>query len=164
MAATIYVNFGDVAPGECLEKDHTNWMEVTGCAHAISQPKSTTRQTAGGTVSQANHGDFQFKKNHDKATANIYKLVSTGEHVAKITVDFVKPIGGKPTKYLEHVYTNAVVTAVQLNADTTGEDSPTETVSFSYDSASWTYTQVGADGKSKGNVAANWSRATGNPS
>jgi type VI secretion system secreted protein Hcp len=164
MAATIYVNMGDDAKGECLEKDHTDWIEATGCTHAITQPKSTTRQTAGGTVSQANHADFQFTKNQDKATANIYKLVSTGAHLAKVTVDFVKPIGGKPTKYMVHEFTNAVVTGVQLDADTTGEDNPKETVSFSYDSASWTYTQVGADGKSKGNVAANWSRATGNPS
>jgi type VI secretion system secreted protein Hcp len=161
MAATIYVNFGDDAKGECQEKNHVDWIEATGCNHAITQPKSQTRVTAGGGVSQASHSDFQFTKNQDKATAKLYSLVCTGGHVAKVVVHFTKPIGGQQTTYMVHEMTNAMVTAVQLNADTTGEASPTETVSLSYDSHAWTYTQVGPDGKSKGNVASNWSRATG---
>ena len=161
MAATIYVNMGDDAKGECQEKDHTDWIEAITVNHSIIQPKSTTRHNAGGTVSEANHSDFQFTKHHDKASANLYKLVCDGTHLAKVTIEFVKPIGGKPTKYMVNEFKNVVVTGMQLNADTSGDSNPTETVSFSYDTAAWTYTQVGADGKSKGNVASNWSRATG---
>ena len=161
MAATIYVNMGDDAKGECQETNHTDWIEAISCTHAIKQPKSTTRHIAGGTASEADHSDFQFTKHIDKASANLYSLVCNGTHLAKVTIDFVKPIGGKPTKYMVHEFKNVVITGVQLDANALGEANPTETVSFSYDNAAWTYTQVGADGKSKGNVASNWSRATG---
>jgi type VI secretion system Hcp family effector len=160
MAATIYVNMGDDAKGECLEKDHTDWIEAISCNHIITQPKSTTRHVAGGTQSEAQHGDFGYKKHIDKASANLYKLVCDGTHLAKVTVELVKPIASKQAKYMVYEFKNVVITGVQLDADTAGEDNPTETISFSYDTAAWTYTQVGPDGKSKGNVASNWSRAT----
>jgi type VI secretion system secreted protein Hcp len=162
MAFSAWINMGDDAKGESLDKDHTDWIDITWCGHQIVQPQTTARGSAGGTTSQAEHGDFQFRKLVDKSTAKLYELVCNGKHLPKVTVDFSKPIGGKPTKYMVTEMKNVVVSGVHMDADSGGASNyPTETVTVSYDAISWTYTQVAQDGTSKGNVAANWSRATG---
>jgi type VI secretion system secreted protein Hcp len=162
MAFSAWINMGDDAKGESLDKDHTDWIDIVWCGHAIVQPQSSSRKTAGGTVNEAEHGDFQFRKMVDKSTAKLYELVCNGKHIEKVTVEIAKPIGGKPTKYMVTEMKNAIVTGVHMDANAGGDSNyPTETVTLSYDSITWTYTQVDAAGKSKGNVAANWSRAQG---
>ncbi len=162
MAFSAWINMGDDAKGESLDKDHADWIDIVWCSHSILQPQAATRTIGGGTVNQAEHGDFQFRKYVDKATCKLYELVSNGKHLDKATVEFAKPIGGKPTKYMVTEMKNVIVTGVHMDADAGGSSNyPTETVTISYDAITWTYTQVDAAGKSKGNVAANWSRATG---
>jgi type VI secretion system secreted protein Hcp len=192
MAFSAWINMGSDAKGESLDKDHTDWIDITWCGHQIVQPQASTRTIGGGTVNQAEHGDFQFRKVIDKSTAKLYELVCNGKHLDKATVEFAKPIGGKPTKYMVIEMKNVVVSGITMDAggggpaienttgsrqswsgggagsgkglltyDRVGGDYPTETVTLSYDAISWTYTQVDASGKSKGNVAANWSRASG---
>jgi type VI secretion system secreted protein Hcp len=162
MAFSAWVNMGDAAKGESLDKDHTDWIDITSCSHAVQQPASAGRKTAGGTVNEADHGDFQITKLVDKSSPKLYELVCNGTHLDKVTVDIAKPIGGKPTKYMVTEMKNVIVTGVHMDADASGESNyPSETVTLSYDTISWTYTQVDAAGKSKGNVASNWSRAQG---
>jgi len=162
MAFSAFMKMGDDAKGESLDKDHADWIDLVWCSHQVVQPQSGSRAIGGGTVNQAEHGDFQFRKYADKATAKLYELVCNGKHVDKVQVEFCKPIGGKPTKYMVTEMKNVIVTGIHMDADGGGASNyPTETVTLSYDSISWTYTQVDAAGKSKGNVAANWSRAQG---
>lgn len=162
MAFSAWINMGDDAKGESLDKDHTDWIDITWCGHQIVQPQSTTRKSGGGAANEAEHGEFQLRKMVDKATPKLYELVCNGKHLDKATVEFAKPIGGKPTKYMVTEMKNVVVSGVHMDADSGGASNyPTETVTLTYDAITWTYTQVDAAGKSKGNVAANWSRATG---
>jgi type VI secretion system secreted protein Hcp len=162
MAFSAWINMGDPAKGESLDKDHTDWIDITWCGHNVEQPASSTRTIGGGTVNQAEHGDFVFRKLVDKATCKLYELVCNGTHLDKVTMEIAKPIGGKPTKYMVTEMKNVIVKGVQMDANSGGDSNyPTETITLSYDAISWTYTQVDAAGKSKGNVASNWSRSQG---
>jgi type VI secretion system secreted protein Hcp len=162
MAFSAFLNMGDDAKGESLDKDHTDWIDISWAGHAVVQPQSSTRAIGGGTVNQAEHEPFQIKKYTDKSTPKLYELACNGKHVDKVTIEFCKPVGGKPTKYMVTEMKNVVVHAVHMDADSNGASNyPGETVHLTYDTITWTYTQVDAAGKSKGNVAANWSRAQG---
>ena len=49
MAASIYVNMGDDATGECLEKDHPNWIEAIGCTGVHDNRRHVRWRVAGKT-------------------------------------------------------------------------------------------------------------------
>ena len=77
-----------------------------------------------------------------------------------MTIEILKSIGGKPTKYLVHELKNVVVHEYRTDADGAGTDNyPIETITLGFDHVAVTYTQVGQDGTSKGNTAFKWDRA-----
>jgi len=160
MAFHAFADFGDDAKGESLDDNHKDQIQIISLSHGVTQPQSSSRMIGGGTVNQAEFGDYVITKYADKATPKLLELASNGKHVAKVTIEILKPIGGKATKYLVHELKNVVVTGYQTNADGGGsENYPIETVTLSFDHLAVTYTQVGQDGTSKGNTAFKWDRA-----
>jgi len=46
MAFSAWINMGDDAKGESLDKDHTDWIDITWCGHQIIQPRLLHEQSA----------------------------------------------------------------------------------------------------------------------
>jgi type VI secretion system secreted protein Hcp len=160
MAFHAFADFGDDAKGESLDDGHKDQIQILSLSHNVVQPKSTSRMVGGGTVDQAEFGDYVIRKYADKATPKLLELASNGKHVAKVTIEIMKPVGGNATKYLVHELKNVVVHAYQTDADGGGtENYPIETITLGFDHVAVTYTQVAQDGTSKGNTAFKWDRA-----
>ena len=162
MAFHAYCDFGDDAKGEALEQNHKDWVQLLSLSHTVVQPQSSSRNIGGGTVNQAEFHDYVLRKYTDKATPKLLELASNGKHLGKVTIEILKPIGGKGTKFMVIELKNVVVTSLQTDASESGvENYPVETVTLGYDHVAVTYTQVAQDGTSKGNTAFKWDRAQG---
>jgi len=163
MAFNGYANFGDNIKGESTDKDHKDWVSITGYDHAITQPPSVTQKSAGGrTAEEVDHSEFTVSKLVDAATPKLYEAACKGTHIPEVTVELWRAGGDKPVKYMEFKLKEVLISGVLHNGDPNGAAQfPTETVKMTYGSIGWTYTKQKADGTAAGNVAANWNVSQG---
>jgi type VI secretion system secreted protein Hcp len=105
--------------GESLDKDHAQWIELTGFHHEVRQPASGAVSTAGGhTVGRTEHGDLALVKDLDMASPAIFLAVSGGTTFQSAQVDFYRAAGdGKRVKYLEIQLKNVLISQVALGID-----------------------------------------------
>ena len=160
----IYLNI-DGIPGESLEDKHKDWIEVLSFSHNMSQPTSQTRVSAGGgTTGRAEHGDYVITKHIDKASPKLWEALSTGKHIGKAKMEFMRA-GGDKVKYLEISLEEVVISNVSKSGNGGGgsaDDFPVESISLNYGKVEWTYTQQKRkDGSGGGNVTAKYDLTTG---
>jgi type VI secretion system secreted protein Hcp len=166
MAVDSYLQL-DGIPGESTDDKHKDWIEVLSFGHEMLQQTSSTKSSAGGASSgRAQHGDFAFTKNVDKASPKLYEAVSNGKHLSKAKVEVCRA-GGSQVKFLEITLEEVMISRVQLNStDSNGASGtdhiPTETVHLNYGKIEWVYTQQKRkDGSGGGNVTAKYDLTAG---
>lgn len=157
-----FVNFGDIK-GECTEKDHKDWVAATKVSFKVTQPPSTTQQTAGGRTAEAvEFSEFVIDKLVDKASPKLFEAACKGVHIPEVTIDYTRAGGDAPVKYLEIKLKEVLISGVEHNGDpTTAYQFPVETIRMTFGAIEKTYTQQKADGKAGGNVAAKWNVSQG---
>jgi type VI secretion system secreted protein Hcp len=155
MAADIYLKI-DGIPGESTDSEHKDWIEVQSFNHGITQNASATAASAGGgTTARTEHQDYSITKLIDKASPKLYEAASNGKHIKTVTIEMFRASGDKRVKYLEVNMEQAIISHVSPGG---GHDFPSESVSFSYGTIKWTYTQQKReDGTPGGNVTGGWS-------
>jgi len=148
----------DGVKGESLDADHKDWIEFHGFSHEISQPASATASSAGGATSgRCQHKDFVITKYIDAASPKLYEMCSSGKHMSKVSIELMRSSGGSKVKYLTIEMDQVVVSKVSPGVSS-GDDLPTESVSFNYGKIQWTYTQQKrSDGSGSGNIKGGWS-------
>jgi len=146
----------DGIPGESTDDKHKDWIEVTSFKQSMEQPASATASTAGGaTAERVNFDTFDITHLLDKASPKIYEACASGKHIKTVTLELCRA-GGDKTKYMTITMEQVIVSKVTSNGKA-GEEFPSETVSFSYGTIKWTYTQQKrSDGTGGGNVNAGW--------
>jgi type VI secretion system secreted protein Hcp len=158
----------DGVPGESLDANHKDWIELLGFGHEMTQPVSNTTVSAGGaSTGRTQHGDFAITKYVDKASPKLYEAVSNGKHFGKAKIQACRA-GTNQVVYLEINLEQVMVSNVQLN-HSNGQSTaggavqlPTETVHFNYGKIEWVYTQQKRqDGSGGGNVTAKFDLTTG---
>lgn len=144
-------------PGESTDKDHPQWIELTGYHHDIEQPRSASASTAGGhAVGRSEHADIMVVKEVDLASPMLCEAASGGRTFESATIEFFRSSGdGSRVKYLEIQLLCVMVSRVSVGFD----DSmlPVETISLRYGAVEWKYTKQGVDGRSRGVTRGAWS-------
>jgi len=156
----IYCQIAGV-PGEAMDSEHTDWIEVISFNHGITQPASSTDSSAGGgTTARTLHQDYSITKYVDKASPKLYELSSNGKHISDVTMQFYRASGDSRVKYMEVKMEQVVIAHVSPSGGSIQGDFPTESVSFNYATIKWTYTQQKRpDGSAGGNVTGGWDLA-----
>jgi type VI secretion system secreted protein Hcp len=157
----------DGIPGESLDSNHKDWIEVLEVGHEILQPVSSTKSSAGGaSTGRTQHGDFVFKKQVDKASAKLNEAVSNGKHLSTATLQMSRAGGSSAVTFYEIKLEQVMISKVQLQHHSNGNSGgtsnstaepefPTEIVHLNYGKITWTYTQQKrTDGSGGGNVTA----------
>ena len=148
----------DGIPGESLDDKHKDWIEILSFNFGMSQPSSATASPAGGaTAERVNLHDVSVVKHLDKASPKLYELCCSGKHLANVTMELCRA-GGDKVKYMEVKLEQVIISSVSPGGSSQGGDSfPTESVTFNFGKAKWTYTQQKrADGTGGGNVTGGW--------
>lgn len=142
-------------PGESLDSDHKDWVEVTTWMQGIYQPMSTTSSTAGGHASErCEHVPMTFTKDVDKASVYLWEACSAA-YAYDVEIQFFRATGTVRTNYLTIKLTNAIVSSVQTHV--AAEGLPSETFTLKYAKVVWGHKGSKTDGSANvGNDAASW--------
>jgi type VI secretion system Hcp family effector len=96
----------------------------------------------GGGAGKANFQDLSVTKLIDKASPLLAKACATGQHIQTVILNLNRPGGPKGAPYMQYKLDDVFVTSVSHGGS--GDNKPTENVSFAYGSIKQTYTT--ADG------------------
>ena len=143
-------------PGECLDKNHKNWIELFSFSHSVNQVADSSASAAGvRTGGKCDHGDFHLTKKLDKCSPFLLNKCCTGKHYPKATVEVCRNTGEKEVLY-KIEFDHVVVSGVSCGGGQ-GQSDPMESVSFSYSKIKWNYFPIDpGTGKKAGGTASAW--------
>jgi len=147
----------DGAPGESMDSNHKDWIEILSYHHGVLQPVSYSASTAGGAAAErANFTTFTITKQVDKSSPKLFEASFTGRHIKEIVIEVCRA-GGDKQKFMEIKMEQVLISSYDHDGGGAGEF-PTETVSFAPGKIYMTYSQQKRDdGVAGGNVACGWS-------
>ncbi|WP_191831114.1 Hcp family type VI secretion system effector [Pseudomonas fluorescens] len=143
-------------PGEALDEQYRDWIEIAGYSFGAHQSTSATASSAGGASSgRTTLTNFTFTKLLDKSSCKILEASCAGEHLAKVTLALSRA-GADKLKYLEIALEEVIIADYMQTA---GNGIPLEVVQLDYGRIKTTYIQQKrSDGSSGGNITGGWDR------
>jgi type VI secretion system secreted protein Hcp len=147
MAFDAYLKIAGV-DGEVTAKGMEKTVEIYSFSFGASNPTSVASSGgAGMSAGKVSLSSFNFMKKLDKASSSLFQSCCTGKHFDKATLTLRKAGGdGGQAVFLEYVLTTVFVDSVQWSGSTGGDDTPTESVSFSFAKIELTYSTLDAKG------------------
>lgn len=158
MAFDAYLKIEGI-PGESLDSQHAEWIEILQYSYDVSQAISATASSAGGaTAGRIDIGDFQISKFVDRASPKLYESCCAGQHFKKVTLHINRAGGTNKVRYLEIVMEEVLISAVSGSGAASG-DLPMEAVHFNFGRIKFNYIQQKRDsGSGSGNISGGWDR------
>ena len=141
----------DGVEGESTDEAHKGEIEIYSFSWGASNPATIGSATSGSGAGKVSISGFNVMKKTDKASALLFKNCCTGTHFATAKVTLRKA-GGEKVEYLVYDFEEVYVDAVQWSGSTGGDDTPTESVSFTFGKVSATYKPQLPDGSLGGDV------------
>lgn len=100
MAIDAFLKMADI-PGESLDAQFKDWIEMEDFDVGASQSASATTTSSGGASSgRAKMSDLYFRKAVDKATPKLHEACCSGRHFKEVTIALNRA-GNDKVKYLE---------------------------------------------------------------
>jgi len=158
MAFDAYLKIATIE-GEATAKGFEKMIELHSYKHELSQHSGGSVSAAGGlSGGRVDHGLFTIEHLLDKSSPKLAVACCTGEHIKEITVDVCRATGeGKGTRFMQYKMSDVIVSAVSDAGTSKGDEAlPMEEVKFGYGKIEWTYTEIGNDGKKKGDIKTGW--------
>ncbi|AZE93179.1 Putative cytoplasmic protein [Pseudomonas orientalis] len=146
----------DGIPGEALDENYRDWIEITGYSFGTHQSISATASSAGGASSgRTTMTTFTFTKVMDKSSCKLLEASCAGEHLKKATLALCRA-GTHKLKYFE-IILEEVIIADYMQTASAGV--PQEVVQLDFGRIKTMYTQQKrSDGAGGGNVLGGWDR------
>ena len=146
-SVVMYVSYYGI-DGESENPENEKSSIVYGYSHSISNPYDP----ATGEVTTKQHSPLRIMKPLDKASPRLQEKCATGAVLLSVTLKLYFETDSGFKKFLVIELTNAKITSYQGFGTVRVNELPKETVSFTYETIKWTYTEYGDDGTPKGNV------------
>jgi type VI secretion system secreted protein Hcp len=139
MAVDMFLSL-DPIKGESQDDKHKDEIDVLSWSWGMSQ-SGTTHQGTGGGAGKVSVQDLTFTHYVDKASADLIKACTRGDHIAKGTL-VVRKAGGesKALEYIKIEMENVIVTSVSAGGSG-GEDRLTENFSLNFQKYKYQYKQ-----------------------
>ncbi len=163
MAFNAYLKIPTI-DGEATAKGYEKQIELLSYSHEVSQHSGGSMSASGGlSGGRVDHGNFTVTHLLDKSSPKLSAACCTGEHIKDITVSILRATGeGAGTKFMETKMSDVIVSKVKPAGSSKGTDPlPLEEVQFAYGKIEWTYSEVGQDGKKKGDIKTGWDVSKG---
>lgn len=145
-------------PGESIDENHADWIDVLSFSHGISQPTGGLTTTR--SIGRSEHGDFTITKELDKSSPKLALACCSGQHITEVVIEVCRADTGD--KYMAYTLTDVIVSSISQNGASQGAEArPIEEVSLRYGRIDWTYTERDPiTSAAKGNVEAYWDLET----
>jgi type VI secretion system secreted protein Hcp len=138
--------------GESTRKGFEKQTEIFSYSFGASNPSTVGSGGGGGGGGKVSVSSFNIMKKTDSASPLLFLACCQGDHYAKASVTLNKSAGKAPIDFVKYEFEEVYVDSIQWSGASGGDDSPMESVSFSFGKVSITYTPQKADG-SKGSPA-----------
>jgi type VI secretion system secreted protein Hcp len=138
--------------GESTRKGFEKQMEIQSFSWGASNPATIGAGQGGTGGGKVSVSSFNIMKRTDAASPLLFQACCQGDHYPKATVTLNKAAGKAPIDFLKYEFEEVYVDSVQWSGTTGGDDTPMESVSFSFGKVTVTYTPQKVDG-SKGSPA-----------
>ncbi len=152
----------DGVTGETTDSKMTGAMEIYSFSWGASNPVTVGSATTGSGAGKVSLSSFNCMKKIDSASPNLLKNCCIGDHFKTGSV-MLRKSGGTQAVYLQYDMTEVYVESYQISGSTGGDDTPTESVSFTSSSITMKYTPQLATGKMGTMVPAGWNVTTNKP-
>ena len=146
-SVVMYVSY-DGVDGESSDPDGVKSSVVYGYSHSISNPYDP----ATGEVTNKQHSPLRVMKPLDKASPKLQEKCTKGTVLLSVTLKLYFETDSGFKRFLVIELTNAKITSYQGFGTVRANELPKETVSFTYETIKWIYTEYDDSGNSKGNV------------
>ena len=127
--------------GESADSAHKGWIEVLSMKWELTNLKDLGRSDLAG---RTHFSDFTISKAVDVSSPLLLQHASNHKKVPQIKIEVYRAGGAEKMKYLEYLFTNCIITRIQLNAGMAaeaGDAFPLEEVAFNYEKFEIVYTQ-----------------------
>jgi len=138
--------------GDSTRKGFEKQMEILSFSFGASNPSTIGAGGGGGGGGKVSVSSFNIMKRSDGASPLLFLACCQGDHYAKAAVTLNKSAGKAPIDFIKYEFEEVYVDNIQWSGASGGDDTPTESVSFSFAKVTVTYTPQKADG-SKGSPA-----------
>jgi len=138
--------------GESTRKGFEKQMEIQSFNFGASNPSTIGAGGGGGGGGKVSVSSFNILKRSDAASPLLFLACCQGDHYPTAVVTLNKSAGKAPIDFIKYEFEEVYVDNIQWSGASGGDDTPTESVSFSFAKVSITYTPQKPDG-SKGSPA-----------
>jgi type VI secretion system secreted protein Hcp len=142
----------DGVDGESTRKGFEKQMEIQSFSLGASNPSTIGAGGGGGGAGKVSISSFNIMKRSDSASPKLFNTCCQGDHYPTAVVTLNKSAGKAPIDFIKYEFEEVYVDNIQWSGASGGDDTPTESVSFSFAKITVTYTPQKADG-SKGSPA-----------
>ena len=146
-AVVMYVSYEGI-DGESIDPDGGKSSLVYGYSHSVTSPYDPVT----GDVTVRQHSPLRIVKSMDKSSPKLQEVCNQGSVIPKVYFNMYFEADTGYKKFYAIELTNARITSFQGYGTVRANELPQETVSFTYETIKWTYTEYDAAGNSKGNV------------
>jgi type VI secretion system secreted protein Hcp len=152
--------------GETTDKTYTanKAWEVMSFSFGASNPSTVGSGTTGSGGGKVSISSFNVMKRTDNASPKLFKACCMGSFYDTATVVLRKAGGKAPLVYLQYDFTEVYVDNIQWSGSSGGDDTPAESVSFSFATVKVQYWPQLKDGKAGTLCDASWNITTNNES
>jgi type VI secretion system Hcp family effector len=146
-AVVMYVSYEGI-DGESMDPDGVKSSEVFGYSHSISNPYDP----ATGQLTNKQHSPLRVMKPIDKASPKLQETCTKGTVLLSVTLKLYFETSSGFKKFYTIELVNAKITSYQGYGTVRINELPKETVSFTYETIKWTYTEYDDAGNKKGDI------------
>ncbi len=133
-------------------------LEIYSWSFGASNPSTVGSGKGGLSAGKVSISSFNVSKKTENASAQLFLNSCTGQHIAKASIIMRKATGtaGKQVTFLQYDFTHVMVDSIQWSGSSGGDDTPQESVSFSFATVFIQNYLQGTDGKMSKGAGAAW--------
>ncbi len=156
-------------PGESLDPQHMNWIDIISFKEAITHPLVGTQTAAAQVTERAQFADLTIIKRMDKASVMLKNYCSTGQPIKEVilsciqkTITRIPPAGVRypPPEIYNIRMKNVIVSGAKVSADSNGF---LEEINLRFGSIEWKYVQADTAGAKVSEIRSGFDLTTKRP-
>jgi len=134
--------------GETTRKGFENQIEIYSFSFGASNPTTVGSGSTGMSAGKVSLSSFNIMKKTDVSSPTLFQTCCIGDHFKTAVVTLNKASGDKttPLAFLKYDFEELFIESIQWSGSAGGDDTPTESVSFSFGKVTITYTPQSTTG------------------
>jgi type VI secretion system secreted protein Hcp len=161
MAFDTFLDIKD-APGESTAKGFEKKIEIYSFSWGASNPSTIGSGAGGSGGGKVSISSFNVMKKTESSSPILFQACCRGDHFDKAIVTMRKAGGAAgQVPFLLYTFTEVYVDSIQWSGSTGGDDTPTESASFSFGKVEVEYKPQGVKGGAEPKpILATWDLTT----